>query len=313
MSANQSLKHPTNLSNPHFQTSTNSRHSIATNYSRPKWGSRTRHSRSIQSKQSGRGRESSAFSKLSATPKKNFSSKSVSKSPNFHSLNANFNFKTQVCKTSAKVKKGLRKAGKKLRRKLNYSTNAKGPFPHKDPKSHTTFDSQKGFSCVTPDMKVYFSPNRLHPHLQNSVANSSFVKEKVSSSVQRQIRTCAKPGKAQLSESLEETCSFLNNFKSLRQFEIPKHFLEMTSFNSQQDASVGISDPVNSSHVKSFKSTGKFSFFKANKHKPRGWKKERIFRKLQSSAKPSKQRKKGSRSVLKYGSFHKVDLTKGPG
>lgn len=204
----------------------------------------------------------SNFTKMSATPqKRNFSSKSASKSPNFHSLKTNFNSKSQNCRTSSKLKKpGPKKSGlyRKIRRKNNYSTNAPTPAPIKQNLSYTTFDSHKVFSCYTPEIKGYFSPNRprfFKDTKKKSQSKSSFVKGKTTPLMQKEKNMNLK-----FSEKKQELCdpnsSFLSNFKSLRQFKIRCQFQEYTSFSSQHDTLLnffGSTGPLGQSFLKSSK------------------------------------------------------------
>ena len=251
----------------------------------------SRISRSIKSKKSKKSRSTnksySLVSKVSKSQKKkNYSSKSFSKSPNFQSLKTNFNFKTQTCKTSSKIKKEFAKFPKN-KPKNEYSSNLKSSYPMFKNPSQTTFDSQKVFSTYTTDMKIYFSPNRVNGAFGNfNDLDSSFLNEKMGDSVQKNdFRGSKSKTKLEVSEQIDD--SLLNNFKSLRQFEIPKPAFDYTSYNSYQDVNVNFFEKTPQVHKndKIAKNAQKHSFFQGKK-KGRGFSRQRnlktnsFFRKL---------------------------------
>jgi hypothetical protein len=158
--------------------------------------------------------------------------------------------------------------------------------------SQTTFDSQKVFSSYTPEMKIYFSPNRMNgPSKQYNLENkfnSSFVQEKISGSFQRKIKTGKKfkEKKLENSDQFNQDSLMLNNFKSLRKFEIPKQIYDYTSYNSHQDMNINFlekSDHIKKKTIKSFNEKNKYSFFQRNNKKKFSktiLKKESFFKKI---------------------------------
>lgn len=254
--------------------------------------------------------------------KQHCSSKSFSKSPNFESLKKNLKFKTQKCRTSAKVKQaiqflpGQRRLPKNQRQLLGRGLQKQ---------SQTTFESQKVFSTVVPSVDIYMSPARI-----KSLADPQLSQPKLNSSLKARpnpspIRHATRAGKGKLhqSENLDQESATLGNFKSLDQLKLPKNLLDCKSFNSQQNIKIDFfkksRGPSRRKHG-AVKPGDKYSFFKAystNKPRPCSWKKKNcVFPAKKRTVfgavcqNKARQRTTSKNKPVKLGLFQKVFVTR---